>query len=131
MRVTRFDRVRRLIVVLGSVWGPRGRRELRLALDTAAVETILVPDVLDDLGYNPREGSKITSIQSAVGSEPGYLIHVPRFRALGFQFDNFRVHTHDLPEEIPIHGLLGLSFLDQFNYEVRSSECRILCEQVG
>jgi predicted aspartyl protease len=57
MRVTRFNRKRDLIIIRGFVWGPlhRQRRPLRLVLDTGAAETIIVPDVLDELGYNPRE----------------------------------------------------------------------------
>jgi hypothetical protein len=31
---------------------------------------------------------------------------------------DFRIHVHDLPEETGIDGLLGLSFLKQFNYGV-------------
>ena len=47
---------------------------------------------------------------------------VPRFRALGFELRDFRVDAHDLPEGFDIDGLLGLSFLRQLNYEVRSGE---------
>ena len=61
---------------------PRGR-PLRLAVDTGAAETIIVPDVLDELGYNPRQGEAITVMRSAVGYEQGYLIRIERFDSLG------------------------------------------------
>lgn len=51
---------------------------------------------------------------------------VMRFAALGFTLINFRIHVHDLPETLGIQGLLGLSFLREFNYEIRSAEGRIL-----
>jgi hypothetical protein len=56
---------------------------------------------------------------------------VTRFSALGFTLTNFRIHVHDLPDTLGIQGLLGLSFLRQFNYEVRSAEGRILASWIA
>ena len=81
------------------------------------------------LGYSPRHGEQITSVTSAIGKERGYMLRVSRFASLGFSFDDFGVHVHDLPEGIGIDGLLGLSFLRRFNYEVRSVEGRILIDR--
>ncbi len=116
MTVTDFDPAGVLIVVRASVWGSQQqRRDLRLAVDTGSSETLLLPDLLDDLGYSPRQGEAITTIRSAIGAEPGYILRVARFRALGHEFSEFRVHAHDLPEGFGIDGLLGLSFLRHFN----------------
>jgi predicted aspartyl protease len=133
VRVARFDPKRDLIIVEGRIWGPgrRQRRPLRLVLDTGAAETIVIPDVLDELGYNPRQGESITVIRSAVGREQGYLIRVARFACLGHESNEFRVHAHDLPDGWNIEGLIGLSFLRQFNYQIRSVEGRILVERAA
>ena len=133
MRVARFDPKRDLIVVEGRIWGPGGRqrRPLRLVLDTGAAETIVIPEVLDELGYNPRQGEGITVIRSAVGREEGYLIRVARFACLGHESNEFRGHAHDLPEGWNIEGLIGLTFLRQLNYEIRSVEGRILIERAA
>jgi hypothetical protein len=77
---------------------------LSLAIDTGAANTTVTPDVIDRLGYSPRHGERITL--------PDYLLHV------------FDLATGD-----DIDGLIGLSFLDQFNDEVRSNEGRILVER--
>ena len=69
------------------------------------------------------------SVRSAIGKEPGYMLRVRRFESLGFGFDDFLIHVHDLPSGFGIDGLLGLSFLKQFNYEIRSAEGRILVER--
>jgi hypothetical protein len=53
-----------------------------------------------------------------------------RFESLGFAFDDFLIHVHDLPAGFGIDGLLGLSFLKRFNYEIRSREGRILVTPV-
>lgn len=58
------------------------------------------------------------------------MLRVQRFESLGFGFNDFLIHVHDLPFGIGIDGLLGLSFLKRFNYEVRSIEGRILVERV-
>ena len=70
-------------------------------------------------------------LRSAVGREQGYLIRVARFACLGHHSTEYRVHAHDLPEGWGIEGLIGLSFLRQFNYEVRSVEGRILVERAA
>ena len=131
MKVTRFDPAGELIIVGARIWGPHGRpAPLRLVVDTGAAETMIVPEVLDELGFSARtHGERITVIRSAVSSEQGYLIRVARFACLGHQASDFRVHAHDLPEGWEIDGLLGLSFLRQLNYEVRSLEGRILAER--
>jgi len=81
---------------------------------------------VDELGYSPAEGEAITSVRSAIGKESGYTLRVKRFESLGFGFDDFLIHVHDLPSGYGIDGLLGLSFLKRFNYEIRSVEGRIL-----
>lgn len=49
-----------------------------------------------------------------------------RFEALGFAFADFPLHVFDLADGVGIDGLIGLSFLRQFNYLVRSREGRML-----
>jgi hypothetical protein len=127
--VRRFDPAGDLIIVQARISGPRGWHRLSLALDTAATETHIVPEIIDDLGYSPSQGESITSIRSAIGREPGYFLRAERFSSLVFSFTDLRVHVHDLPEGIGIDGLLGLRFLRHFNYEVRSAEGRLIVER--
>jgi predicted aspartyl protease len=131
VKVTSFDPASDLIIVTARIWGPYGDKPLSLAVDTAATHTHIVPDILDDLGYSPRDGDQVTVVRSAIGSEPGYMMRAIRFAALGFATKDFRIHVHDLPEGIGIDGLLGLSFLKQLNYEIRSAEGRILTTRIA
>lgn len=55
---------------------------------------------------------------------------VSKFSALGFTMTDFRIHVHDLPDTLGIQGLLGLSFLRQFDYDIRSREGRILVRRI-
>jgi predicted aspartyl protease len=131
VKVTRFNPTGDLIFVSGRIWGRKGQlASLRLVLDTGSSESIIAPEVLDQIGYTPREGEAMTVIRSAVGRETGYLIRVARFASFGFEASDFLVHAHDLPEGYGIDGLIGLSFLRQFNYEVRSREGRLLVARI-
>ena len=70
-------------------------------------------------------------MRSAVGREHGYIIRVARFSSLGHREDNYGVHVQDLPEGWGIEGLIGLTFLRQFNYEIRSADGRILTTRIA
>lgn len=130
MKVTRFAPRAPLVFVRAHLYGPRRSAQLNLAFDTGSEQTLIVPEMLDRTGYSARDGEAITVIRSAIGREPGYMLRVERLRCLGHEVRDFCVHAHDLPEGIGIDGLLGLSFLRQFNYEVRSAEGRIFVTRV-
>lgn len=122
MNVMRFKPRDKLIIIWVRIFGPLGDRRCRFALDTAASTTLVVPGILDALGYSPLTGEEATSVVSVVAVEPGYLRRVSRFRALGFEHVNFQVNASDLHEDAGIDGLLGLNFLHEYNYEIRSKE---------
>lgn len=84
MKVRRFDPDEDLIIVKARILGRHGSRRLTLAFDTAASHTHVTPDIIDELGYSPAEGEAITSVRSAIGKEPGYMLRVQRFESLGF-----------------------------------------------
>jgi len=129
MKVTRFSRKRDLIIVDARIWSPRRDQWLSLAVDTASSDTVVTPDLVDLLGYSPRDGEHATMVRSAIGKEHGWALRVKRFSALGFVVPDYRIHVFDLATGDDIDGLLGLSFLDQFNYEVRSREGRLRVER--
>ena len=113
-----FDRQSDLIVVSAQLWGPLGFKDLDLVLDTGAAVTLIIPDVLDDLGYSPRDSIRRTVIRSPLGDEPGYLLRVARFEALGFSLAEVPIHAHSLAEGDQFHGLLGLDFLRRFRLTI-------------
>lgn len=129
MKITRFSRKRDLIVVRAWLWSPRQDRRVWLAVDTASSETVVTPDIIDDLGYSPRDGENIMTIRAAIGKEQGWTLRVKRFSALGFVVPDYRIHVFDLATGDDINGLIGLSFLNEFNYEVRSREGRLRVER--
>ena len=131
MKVTRFDPTLDLIIVDARLWGRRSDASVALAIDTGSSETVISPDIVDDLGYSPRDGEAITTVRAAIGKEHGYTLRVARFSALGFTVPDFRIHVFDLAAGYGIDGLIGLSFLRQFNYEVRSADGMIRVERIA
>jgi predicted aspartyl protease len=123
---TKFDPHLDLILVDVEIDGPRRQRQFTFALDTACTETLVAHHALDQIGYQARDGESIATVTSALGQEQGYRLRVTRLQALGHAFESFRVNVQDLPDNAGIDGLLGLNFLRQLNYEIRSKEGRIV-----
>jgi len=126
---TPFVRQRGLIIIEGLLAGPRGTSSGRFVLDTGAVMTTMTPEFADLLGYSARDGIQRTRVRSAIGSEEGYVVAVTEFTALLCPRPRFHVQVFDLGHD-DIDGLIGLNFLDELNYDVRSAEHRILVEQI-
>jgi predicted aspartyl protease len=128
---TAFTTKRELIFVSGTIEGPRGETEIRLVLDTGSSQTIVVPEILDDIGYSARDGIATSSMSTAISREQGYSLRVARFATLGFSMDSFLIHVFDLEDRRRFDGLIGLNFLRLFNYQVRSREGCILLEDLA
>lgn len=119
-----------LIIIEARVTGPRGTLLGRFVLDTGAAATTMTHELADSLGYGPRDGFRRTKVHTAIGSEQGYVLRVAEFTVLGFTLTSFPINVFDLGHD-DIDGLLGMNFLSDFNYEIRSSEHRILVEKTG
>jgi len=125
---TPFVTIDDLIIVETLVTGPRGTVTGRFVLDTGAAATTMTPERAHLIGYGPRDGFRRTKVHTAIGAEEGYVLRVTEFTVLGFTLTSFPINIFDLGHD-DIDGLLGMNFLSDFNYEIRSSECRILVEK--
>jgi len=128
MKSTFFDRGQDLVLIEAHLVGPRSDARLNLVLDTGASNTIVTPDVIDQIGYSVRDGHGISAISSPLGREFGYRIRVGSFEALGFPLLDFSVAVHDFTDLGGIDGLLGWDFLQRFNLDIRPREGRITVE---
>jgi clan AA aspartic protease (TIGR02281 family) len=126
-RETPFVTRRELIFVIGRITGPRGTTTARLVLDTGASYTTITPEVARSIGYHPHDRLRRTRVRTAIGDEQGYVLGVDRLAVIGIAVGDFPVHVFDLGHD-EIDGLLGLNFLSALNYEIRSTERRILVE---
>lgn len=119
-----------LIIVEVLVTGPRGTKIGRFVLDTGSAVTTVVPEIVDSVGYSARDGFKRTRVHTAIGEEAGYALRVAELVVLGVTMTSFPVNVFDLGHE-NIDGLLGMNFLSEFNYEIRSAGFRLVehCER--
>jgi predicted aspartyl protease len=128
MEVHLFDPREDLIFVTARVFGPSRSCLVRMALDTASAGVFVVPRIARRLGYSSRDAVRHTTVTTPLGQEPGYAVRVLRFEALGFRFEDFPVLVHELAVGRDVEGLLGLTFLRHFNFEVRPREGHIRLE---
>jgi clan AA aspartic protease (TIGR02281 family) len=89
-----------------------------MALDTGSTYVIVPWDVAEILGYNPASSRKRVKLTTASGTERAPLIKLRVVKALGFEIKDVEVVCHDLPPESTVDGLLGLSFLKNFDMDL-------------
>lgn len=105
-----------LIIVPTILWGPHGRfYNADLIFDTGASLTIIDPIVLQRIGYSDSHQIGLSSVQSPVGKQKGFRLKLHFFECFGKKLENFEVACHDLGLE-HISGLLGMNFLEQFDF---------------
>jgi predicted aspartyl protease len=127
---TLFVTIDDLIIVSVLVTGPRTTLPGVFVLDTGAAITTMTHELASSIGYGPRDGFRRTKVHTAIGEEAGYVLRVSKLTALGFTLASFPVNIFDLGHD-DIDGLLGMNFLSEFNYDIRSSERRLLVEKTG
>lgn len=127
---TPFDTDGDLIIVEVRLTGPLGLGLGRFVLDTGAVATTMIPELANWIGYSERDAFKRTKVHTAIGEEKGYVVHVAELEVFGFAMPRFPVNVFDLGHE-DIHGLLGMNFLSDFNFEIRPADQRILVEKIA
>ena len=107
-----------VIVVRTEVFGRRASRIMEMALDTGSTYVIIPWKVVESLGYDPAVSKMRMPLVTASTTEVVPLITVKSISALGCKADNVLVACHDLPPRSRVDGLLGLSFLKEFDIDL-------------
>ncbi len=95
---------------------------VKMVLDTGA-SFIMVPwRILDILGLKIGSDAKWIYVTTASGVEKVPLIELEAVTALGKTSSNVKAIVHDLPQKSYVDGLLGLSFLRNFDLHVNFKE---------
>ena len=111
----RIDKTASIIVLRPLLFGPAGKCRVEMALDTGATYTMIPWDVAERLGYRPGTSATRVAITTASTIEKAPLITLERVRVLDVEAQKVMVVVHDLPPKSRVDGLLGLSFLSNFN----------------
>ena len=117
-----------LIVIDAVVIGPSGRANIQLVLDTAVLTT-LVPTVAQAIGYSATTSIRPTVTRTAAADEHGYLVQLVELSTLGVTVPAVHANVADLG--YGVDGVLGMSFLLDYNIEIRPAERRILVERIA
>lgn len=107
--MVRFDTKSRLILVRAIVFGPLGRANLRLAVDTGASRTTIDPIRLEAVGL-AASSSETHKFTTASGIELAPLVTVPRLKSIETEQIGLQVLAYRLPPRATFDGLLGLDF---------------------
>jgi len=107
---TAFDPAARSVLIRVAVNGPRMAYTFRFAVDTAATQTSIRPELLRALGYQLTHPVGRKRIRSATGTALAPLFRVASVAALGQVRSDFLIATQTLPVTVEADGLLGLDF---------------------
>lgn len=94
----------------------------RMALDTGATYVIIPWKVAEILGYKPELSKEKTTMITASGVESAPIIILKKVSSLGKEATDVKAIVHDLPVRSYVDGLLGLSFLKNFNLHINFKE---------
>lgn len=117
-----IDRSEPLIVLPVGLEGKSAKYIVNMALDTGATFVMIPRDVAERLGYDPATCEERIAITTASTVESVPLIVLKEINVLGHSLKKIKVVIHDLPPKSRVDGLLGLSFLTNFNLKLMFKE---------
>ena len=118
----KFDISAPIIVVEPELEGEDVSEIIKMALDTGATYTMLPWKIARVLGLKPEVSERRIDIITASGVESVPLVNLKSIRLLDKKVSNIDVVIHDLPPKSYVDGLLGLSFLRNFNLHINFKE---------
>ncbi|MBI2583178.1 MAG: retroviral-like aspartic protease family protein [Candidatus Aenigmarchaeota archaeon] len=111
------------VIVLDVFIGNKGiRKKIRMALDTGATYVMIPWEVAEILELKPELSKERIETVTASGVEKVPLVNLEIVRVLDKEARTIRAIVHDLPSRSYVDGLLGLSFLKNFNLHINFKE---------
>jgi len=87
----------------------------KMALDTGATYVMITWEIAQSLGLRPELSNETIEIITASGVEKVPAVILRSITVAGKEARDIKAVVHDLPPKSYIDGLLGLSFLRNFN----------------
>lgn len=113
-----FDQHGRLIYVPAQISGPSGEAILTLALDTGATRTLISPEIMIEVGYEPSQTRQFSQVTTGSRVERVPLLTLATLITLGREKQQLIVACHSLPPSAGVDGLLGLDFFRELNLNI-------------
>lgn len=121
MAEVKFEPTANTIVVDVEITGDK-IQHLKMALDTGATFIMVPWRIVDTLGIHIVPNQEYVYVTTAFGVEKVPLVVLEVVSVLGKTAKSVRAIVHDLPQKSYIDGLLGLSFLRNFNLHINFKE---------
>ena len=118
----KFDLSASVIVIEPELEGEDVSEIIKMALDTGATYTMVPWKVARVLGLKPELSERRIDIITASGVESVPLVSLKSIRLFDKKVSNIDVVVHDLPPKSYVDGLLGLSFLRNFDFRINFRE---------
>lgn len=122
MVLFKFDPNASVIVVDVELEDNGKKTTKRMVLDTGATYILFPWEVAGILGIKPELSEERVETVTASGVEKVPLVKIDIVRVLGKEVKNVKAIVHDLPAKSYVDGLLGLSFLRNFNIHLNFKE---------
>lgn len=106
------------IIIKVEIFGERESRIVDMALDTGSTYVMIPWHIAESIGYDPAISRRRINLTTASSVVVTPLITVKAIKTLGQQAEKVDVVCQDLPPGSRVEGLLGLSFLKNFNLEL-------------
>jgi len=98
--------------------GKLGREKIKMALDTGATYVMIPWEFAEILGYEPEVSRKRIPMITASGVEKTPVINLDSITVPGKKAKDIPAVVHDLPQKSYVDGLLGLSYLKNFDTSI-------------
>ena len=98
------------VVISARIYGPSGDVLARLAVDTAAIGTVIRPAILESVGYDLAQAPNQVRLVSASDIITVPLFLADKVVALGQERIYLPIIAHALPPATGVDGALGLDF---------------------
>lgn len=119
MSQLKFDPTAPVILISPLLEGENGlKRKTKMVLDTGATYVMISWKLAEALKLEPQKTKKWVDLTTASAVERTPVIKVKAITVLGKRVKNVEVAIKNLPEESRVDGLLGLSFLKNFDLRI-------------
>jgi len=119
MTEIKIDSTAPVIVLDVELRGAHKITTKQMALDTGATYVIIPWDVAELLDLKPEKTREKTQMITASGVETAPVVTLASVSTLGKKAEDVKAVVHDLPQKSYVDGLLGLSYLKNFNVYIR------------
>lgn len=92
-------------------------------VDTGSSHTVILPDVLEEIGIKYEDGDKIYEAYGIGGSVPFYTKNIDEIQIDSFSIKDFQVDVGMLPQEHT--ALLGLDILKRYHFVIDLGKLRL------